>query len=1410
MRICVCVSQRFIVPLTILFSFIEVGQLLSQSMESGPPHLSNRVVIIEPDFQSSRNVSLASTIKTRTSGFEPIRIIKSNPTDTVYMVVATDSLSSIYTFYDVTDISNSYIFGKIKIKDTLQTRDVESVMYVNGEVRLFLLELQSSTEKRPSLTNIISIPLTEQNLLKIKNNSPIYYGDLDNDKTQTIYGIYDAEMLYQFNGKLFIASNTDTLYYYDVSQPGLFSSYPPLSLTPPSLPTLHDLYTTGNRNTRLHEIKGWKRANGNLVLGCPLTRAGMCIVEMDSTGGNISKTYQMYEFDRTTFPDTVINPHKAYYDSTDWTGEKQNKWDWRVCHSIIPYEYEGKEYVLTTDEFAFYPGPRDSSSWRWEALDFYLPNDTTHEADTIRVNEPFSHRLNYRHRNRPRYEGIDPNRFQGAFLRIWDKSKLGRNDTTANNNNLILNAYSVEEDSAHPEGFIGLSNIPKVAPVPTGVHEPYLINNRLYLATYSGGTRILELKGDQIQILGYIDTEQPLSNDINSEHWYAQDGIAMYAKGAYRTVPDPWRPGIVYTSDIYNGLYATRFFDSAFPDTIRHISFQDSVEIGTVDPSNTLTFEVTGDVVIDKDAKVHFVDNTSFNFTNNPTIYVDGKLWLNQNTFNGSMTITVQNGGQLILRPNGSLTLDSSQNIIVKDSGYMLVQSTSIITLNGGTITCQGSGSIVVEDSRGLRGSGTIIGGRIKWVRGLDVREDQTLVFKGGGNFDFDCDPVNQPQYFINNGSVTFEGSADPYVFGDCLDEIRNYESGSFITEAGTTLMHLPTLISWDDALMKSNGTPQDSCAWLFRQDAGLDDYTSLVATQTTFGGSTLNGPPEEWEGILVGSLNSLLDLRNCTVRDIHVDPQYSGSGIHFYESNNASSQIVESKILRPDNGGGKEGDGVFLQPGSATSYVDMECSDINEYWWTGFTSVASIANLTGNKITGNNVGVGLSNGSDVILQRNCIENHVMEGIDVESSDMYFSPQSTIELGQNRIVNNANRQIDVRNGGNVYGGELIYGQRYGSDNNISHSNNSVIRVRVDATSWGVMQYNWWGVPPDITNPGSSWCSFSSSLAATVFDVQGTLYYNPLYCNEIIPVCSPVCGGYAQNPGNVGTLSKSSALPPFAKHIYELRRYAYAGNFAEVYRFIGSMLPNNVSDTAARYAASTLVNLEREHFRNHPDSLSRIRNRLKAFLLARFTASQRSETKAALLNVLSRSLFALRDIQGADSRINQLRNQFPNSPYALDILPTMQLVAMAQHDSVKMNNAIALMQYTTFPAKDMRLALAMKRAYLRYRPQSPYPKNVSNNLDQEFIATTPSLEVRNYPNPFYPSTVIEYTLPEDGHTTLRVYNLFGREVATLVDEEQTAGAHSVVFLADKTVPMGIYIYILTTPSVQAVGRMLLIR
>jgi hypothetical protein len=66
--------------------------------------------------------------------------------------------------------------------------------------------------------------------------------------------------------------------------------------------------------------------------------------------------------------------------------------------------------------------------------------------------------------------------------------------------------------------------------------------------------------------------------------------------------------------------------------------------------------------------------------------------------------------------------------------------------------------------------------------------------------------------------------------------------------------------------------------------------------------------------------------------------------------------------------------------------------------------------------------------------------------------------------------------------------------------------------------------------------------------------------------------------------------------------------------------------------------------------------------------------------------------------------------------------------------------------------------------------------------------------QNYPNPFNPSTVISYQLPMDGNVTLKVYDMLGNEIATLVNQFQRAGSYNYQFsINNLQLSSGVYYY-----------------
>ena len=81
--------------------------------------------------------------------------------------------------------------------------------------------------------------------------------------------------------------------------------------------------------------------------------------------------------------------------------------------------------------------------------------------------------------------------------------------------------------------------------------------------------------------------------------------------------------------------------------------------------------------------------------------------------------------------------------------------------------------------------------------------------------------------------------------------------------------------------------------------------------------------------------------------------------------------------------------------------------------------------------------------------------------------------------------------------------------------------------------------------------------------------------------------------------------------------------------------------------------------------------------------------------------------------------------------------------------------------------------------------------------------------QNYPNPFNPTTVISYQLPEVSKVTLKVFDVLGREVATLVDEKENVGSYSVRFDGSR-LASGVYFYQLRSAGFASIKKMLMVK
>jgi hypothetical protein len=130
-------------------------------------------------------------------------------------------------------------------------------------------------------------------------------------------------------------------------------------------------------------------------------------------------------------------------------------------------------------------------------------------------------------------------------------------------------------------------------------------------------------------------------------------------------------------------------------------------------------------------------------------------------------------------------------------------------------------------------------------------------------------------------------------------------------------------------------------------------------------------------------------------------------------------------------------------------------------------------------------------------------------------------------------------------------------------------------------------------------------------------------------------------------------------------------------------------------------------------------------------------------------------------------------------------------------------------------KFSRLAGILYYSFNRYkicpRTDSDFGTYIPLSVSEELAGPLPQNYIlsNNYPNPFNPTTNIEYALPKEDKIILKVYNVIGQEVATLKNEIQKAGRYRVTFDGSK-LASGVYFYRLQTSAFNQVKKMLLVK
>jgi hypothetical protein len=99
---------------------------------------------------------------------------------------------------------------------------------------------------------------------------------------------------------------------------------------------------------------------------------------------------------------------------------------------------------------------------------------------------------------------------------------------------------------------------------------------------------------------------------------------------------------------------------------------------------------------------------------------------------------------------------------------------------------------------------------------------------------------------------------------------------------------------------------------------------------------------------------------------------------------------------------------------------------------------------------------------------------------------------------------------------------------------------------------------------------------------------------------------------------------------------------------------------------------------------------------------------------------------------------------------------------------------------------------------------------SNEINVEVALPLSFILYQNYPNPFNPSTTISWQSPIGGWQTIKLFDVLGREIETIVEGYFDAGSHSTMYIVNSSLPSGVYFYQLKADKYLETKKMILLK
>ncbi len=655
-----------------------------------------------------------------------------------------------------------------------------------------------------------------------------------------------------------------------------------------------------------------------------------------------------------------------------------------------------------------------------------------------------------------------------------------------------------------------------------------------------------------------------------------------------------------------------------------------------------------------------------------------------------------------------------------------------------------------------------------------DVASSNAWVIPGTGSFTDSFAPGEGKLYKVASANYSASRTIPAgATFRLSAGVTLNFSSGTILTVNGTLLasgtssQHIvftgPTSY-WQGVVINNSGSSSlQYCDFCYAHEPiCATNCSNLALDHCTFQNSDFYGT----DAAGLRFYNSSPNISYCTLNGL-TGTVNSCSGVRFAQGSTGSLRNSTIRNLGA-------GHGIIIQGNSAPTISGNNIRSVHYYGIILNGNGTACPDIFGNTFDScGTYGNGRHYGAIYLYQSTATirTNSMTNGLFGILCDANSSPTSgNLHPGSNIITNNTHGII-AYNGSNPIIGltrTRVVGQITYYDGACNHIlDNSNYNVYTSGSCVVGVKRNWWGSNPPNT---SKFYAINSSV----------IQYNPWSLSEN-DECWESGGPLLATGAQPVTTPEDSIL----QNALDAR---FNGSYAEAVKVYGSALDGNFTDEFKEKALSGMFDV----YRDSKDAS--VNSFVESCLMQANNLGNLGKATMRILVIMCSS--SGRYDQARDIAQN-LRTRYPDAVTEKFVLRTLAMLGgYSESERAISQSAIGQIKakYTSPEDEAFLAALGVSAGEENAEPIAQETKEVN---------------LSGYPNPFNPSARIEFSLVKAGVVSLRVYDILGREVASLLNETKQPGTHVVTWNAG-SMPSGVYFMRLSVAGKSVVKKMLLLK